>query len=80
MLPRIADITPTQARYLAFIDALRAAGFSGDLTCDYANRVVQATDNSIYQLLPQGVLYPKDIDDLILIPGRATRSAFTTSP
>lgn len=67
MLPRIANITPTQTQYLAFIDALRAGGFQGDLNPDYANRVVQATDNSIYQILPQGVLYPKDLDDLVLI-------------
>ena len=29
MLPRIADITPTQAKYLAFLDALRTRGFKG---------------------------------------------------
>ena len=31
MLPRIADITPTQTKYLAFLDALRTRGFKGDL-------------------------------------------------
>jgi FAD/FMN-containing dehydrogenase len=67
MLPRIADITPTQTKYLAFIDALRAGGFKGDLNPDYANRIVQATDNSIYQILPQGVIYPRDTEDLVLI-------------
>jgi hypothetical protein len=76
MLPRIADITPTQTKYLTFLDALRARGFKGDLNPDYANRVVQATDNSIYQLLPQGVVYPKDLDDLVLLAKLSSEDRF----
>ncbi|MES2535651.1 MAG: FAD-binding and (Fe-S)-binding domain-containing protein [Pseudomonadota bacterium] len=67
MLPRIADITPAQSRYQGFVAALKTGGFKGDLQLDYANRVVLATDNSIYQILPQGVLYPAGTEDLVLI-------------
>jgi FAD/FMN-containing dehydrogenase/Fe-S oxidoreductase len=76
MLPRIADITPTQATYLAFLDALKTRGFKGDLAPDYANRVVQATDNSIYQLLPQGAVYPKDVDDLVVLAKLSAEERF----
>jgi FAD/FMN-containing dehydrogenase/Fe-S oxidoreductase len=76
MLPRIADITPTQTKYLAFIDALRTGGFRGDLNLDYANRVVQATDNSIYQILPQGAVYPRNTEDLVLIAKLSNQERF----
>ncbi|GLS25689.1 FAD-binding and (Fe-S)-binding domain-containing protein [Marinibactrum halimedae] len=65
MIPSIRHTSPVQQHYLAFIEALKACGFEGDMNPDYANRTVLATDNSIYQVLPQGVIYPKSIDDLI---------------
>lgn len=67
MIPNIRHTSPVQSLYLAFIEALRDSSFSGDLSPDYANRTVLATDNSIYQVLPQGVLYPRNIDDLVSI-------------
>ncbi len=67
MIPRIDQTSPVQALYLNFINALRERGFGGDLNPDYANRTVLATDNSIYQVLPQGVLYPRTTSDLIMI-------------
>ncbi|WP_404298219.1 FAD-linked oxidase C-terminal domain-containing protein [Halomonas sp.] len=50
--------------YLSFLEALREAGFEGEIAPDFAARTVQATDNSIYQRLPQAVLYPKHAEDL----------------
>lgn len=67
MIPSIRETSPVQAQYLAFIEALKACGFEGDLNPDYANRTVLATDNSIYQVLPQGVIYPKNTADLVRI-------------
>jgi len=67
MIPRIDQTSPVQALYLSYINALRDSGFKGDLNPDYANRTVLATDNSIYQVLPQGVLYPRDTEDLVKI-------------
>ncbi|WP_416137507.1 FAD-binding and (Fe-S)-binding domain-containing protein [Halomonas sp. HK25] len=52
------------APYLRFLDALKAAGFEGEIAPNYADRTVLATDNSIYQRLPQAALYPRHAEDL----------------
>ncbi|GAA0785109.1 D-2-hydroxyglutarate dehydrogenase YdiJ [Marinobacterium sediminicola] len=76
MIPRIDKIDDTQSLYLDFIETLKQQGFKGDLNPDYANRVVLATDNSIYQVLPQGVLYPKNTDDLVMIASLSNEPRF----
>lgn len=58
------DPVDTQ-RIAALEDALSSSGFRGELTTDLASRVVNATDNSIYQILPAAVLYPRDGQDLV---------------
>ncbi|MCE9662704.1 FAD-binding protein [Halomonas sp. M5N1S17] len=62
------------APYLRFLDILKANGFAGEIAPDYANRTVLATDNSIYQRLPQAVLYPRHAEDLERIARLAARS------
>src|SRR5690554_1820320 len=57
-LPKVAQHTQ------AFLDDLSAAGYIGDIDVSYGGRLVAATDNSIYQQLPQAVLYPKSQNDL----------------
>ncbi|MBA4501812.1 D-2-hydroxyglutarate dehydrogenase YdiJ [Marinobacterium marinum] len=76
MIPRLDQIDDTQSLYLEFIETLQEQGFKGDLNPDYANRTVLATDNSIYQVLPQGVLYPKHTDDLVLIATLSSQARF----
>lgn len=44
-----------------------AADFVGDIDSTEAVRHVYSTDNSIYQLKPQAVIYPKDIKDIQLV-------------
>ena len=53
--------------YQAFARELEKNGFKGDIELGYADRTVLATDNSIYQILPEGVLYPSDTADFCLI-------------
>ncbi len=67
MIPVISSTSTVQALYNAFIEDLKNTGFEGELCLDYANRTVLATDNSIYQVLPQGVIYPKHIQDLLVL-------------
>lgn len=64
MIPKLNQISQSQSHYLAFLEALKETGFKGDVCPDYANRTVLSTDNSVYQILPQGIVYPSSTDDL----------------
>ncbi|WP_295802669.1 FAD-binding and (Fe-S)-binding domain-containing protein [uncultured Microbulbifer sp.] len=76
MIPALREINDVQALYLQFLKALKQAGFHGDTSPSYASRTVLSTDNSIYQVLPQAVVYPRDIHDLQLLMELADREEF----
>ncbi len=61
-------------RLQAFLAALDAAGFTGDIETSPGARVVAATDNSIYQLPPEAIVYPRSGDDLSRIARAASRA------
>ncbi|NDL71521.1 D-2-hydroxyglutarate dehydrogenase YdiJ [Vreelandella alkaliphila] len=61
---RTAPFKRLSTHYVRFLEALRARGFEGEIAPDYANRTVLATDNSIYQRLPQAAVFPKHAEDL----------------
>ncbi|WP_250459487.1 D-2-hydroxyglutarate dehydrogenase YdiJ [Microbulbifer litoralis] len=76
MIPALREIDEVQALYLQYLQALKEAGFRGDTSPSYASRTVLATDNSIYQVLPQAVVYPRDVHDLQLLMELAEREDF----
>lgn len=76
MIPALTPSSVTQECYLAFLSALEADGFQGEINTDYGNRLALATDNSIYQLLPQAVLYPRHKEDLCVLTRLASRDEF----
>ncbi|NML43279.1 FAD-binding oxidoreductase [Ramlibacter sp. G-1-2-2] len=63
-IARIAPPTSIAATYRGFLDALGASGFRGEIGTGYAERTVLATDNSVYQRLPQAAVYPCDTADV----------------
>ncbi|WP_192034687.1 FAD-binding and (Fe-S)-binding domain-containing protein [Halomonas sp. YLGW01] len=75
MIAQLDTLARLDADYLRFLEALRAEGFDGEIAPDYANRTVLATDNSIYQRLPQAVLYPRHGEDLERIARLAGQDA-----
>jgi FAD/FMN-containing dehydrogenase/Fe-S oxidoreductase len=66
MIARLTGTAPATL-YPDFLEALRTAGFRGQLSADYATRTVLATDNSIYQRLPQAAVFPQDAEDVARI-------------
>ncbi|QJR82403.1 FAD-binding oxidoreductase [Alteromonas pelagimontana] len=63
-LPRIAPQSSPLSHYQAYLTALENSAFSGDIDFSYGSRLVVATDNSVYQKLPQAVIFPKNIADM----------------
>lgn len=61
---RTAPFKRLGTHYLRFLEALKTRGFDGEIAPDYAQRTVLATDNSIYQRLPQAVVFPRHAEDL----------------
>ncbi|MFL0804801.1 MAG: FAD-binding oxidoreductase [Agarilytica sp.] len=76
MIPVLNNINPVQSHYLDFLNALKVTAFSGDISPDYASRTVLSTDNSIYQVLPQGVIYPANENDLIILAQLADQEKY----
>lgn len=66
MIPSLRIEDSLKPDHRAYLDALRAGGFTGDICTDYATRLVAATDNSVYQIVPQAVICPRTQSDLIL--------------
>ncbi len=76
MIPRLHDISAVQSHYLHFFRALENAGFEGEICPDFANRTALSTDNSIYQIYPQGVVYPRNIEDLVALTSLANQPEY----
>ncbi|UIP29053.1 FAD-binding and (Fe-S)-binding domain-containing protein [Photobacterium sp. TLY01] len=76
MLPALTFENSIDEIVLSYLDALENAGFSGDVERTYASRLAVATDNSIYQQLPQAVVFPKSVDDLVLVGKVGQQPAF----
>ena len=63
----IAAVPPQEqipADYRRFLNALREAGFDGEIDAGAALRTVLATDNSIYQRRPQAAVFPRHAADV----------------
>ncbi|MGU3463623.1 FAD-binding and (Fe-S)-binding domain-containing protein [Methylobacterium sp. C33D] len=67
MIPHLPPGPKVPSLTAAFCAELRARGFAGDITLAEADRTVLATDNSIYQITPQAIAFPRDRDDLVRI-------------
>ena len=76
MIPQISQAPGLVQRVLTFLDALKAQGFTGDTATSYADRLLMSTDNSIYQLLPDAVLFPRSTADVALIARVAGEERF----
>lgn len=78
MIPQISQAPGLVQRVLDFLEALKQNGFNGDTATSYADRLTMATDNSIYQLLPDAVVFPRSTADVALIARLAGEERFKT--
>ena len=67
MIPRIANLSKVEAKYHQFLQNLAHQGFTGEIEERYSVRLLCATDNSVYQKMPQAVVFPKSKQDVALL-------------
>jgi FAD/FMN-containing dehydrogenase/Fe-S oxidoreductase len=76
MLPLLSHKQTLEPVYLAYLDALEQSDFNGEIDKRYSARLIQATDNSVYQFLPQAVIYPASQKDVELVLRLAAKPEF----
>ena len=57
MIPQISQAPVGSSTGAEFLQVLEQQGFTGDTATSYADRLTMATDNSVYQLLPDAVIF-----------------------
>lgn len=77
MKPKKLIETPSKIT-IEFIDYLQSQNFDGDFGNTYSDRIVFSTDNSIYQVLPQSILFPKNESDVIKIMKGLSNDEFSS--
>lgn len=63
-------------RYRDFLVALGQESFAGEISTQRGERLVFGTDNSIYQRLPQAIVYPRDEGDVQILAKLAAQEAW----
>ena len=76
MIPKLAPEQLLDTTVVSFCQSLKAAGFAGDIETSYGSRLAVATDNSVYQQLPQAVILPKHQADIVLFTELASTTKY----
>ncbi len=76
MMPSTRSLPAPPALTARFVQAVRDAGFSGEVSHAAADRIVMATDNSVYQMAPDAILFPRSRADLVRIARTLSDPAF----
>ncbi len=78
MIPRLRSDLDTVLPEASFFERLMEAGFTGDVEVGAASRTVFSTDNSIYQMAPAGIVFPKGVEDLKIVATVLSEPAFSS--
>ncbi len=76
MLPRLQSQSDVDPLVLRFLEQLKETSYSGDIEATYSSRLAVATDNSVYQQLPQAVVHPKNTSDVQIIASLGAQEEF----
>jgi FAD/FMN-containing dehydrogenase/Fe-S oxidoreductase len=76
MIPALQGSVRTDSITTGFLAELRLRGFEGEIAQGHADRTVFATDNSIYQLAPQAIVFPRHETDVVRVAKLAAEARF----
>jgi len=77
MIPNLSHNENIKQDYFAFLGALLKTDYNGEIAQSYASRLAVATDNSVYQWLPQAIIFPKSTQDIVEICQLAQSEEFS---
>jgi FAD/FMN-containing dehydrogenase/Fe-S oxidoreductase len=77
MLPRLEPDLIDDPLVSRFQESLKATGYQGDISTLAHDRMALATDNSIFQMVPQMVLHPRNESDVVLVTKTLGQKAFS---
>ncbi|MDX2471461.1 MAG: FAD-binding and (Fe-S)-binding domain-containing protein [SAR324 cluster bacterium] len=83
MIPRLQTQNSPDFLTQKFLISLKAKAFEGEIESSFAERLALATDNSVYQVVPSAVLYPKnkaDIAKVLTLLGTEEFKAIKVTP
>lgn len=68
MIPRLTVASAVSPVVSQFLDVLKKqVGFGGEIDQSLSSRLIVSTDNSVYQILPEAVIFPKTTEDISTI-------------
>jgi len=77
MIPRLSSSSVVPENYRAYLQALKNSDdFHGEIDEALSSRLLVATDNSVYQVLPQAVVFPRSQDDIAAVFKLAAQERF----
>ncbi len=76
MIARLSPPDVQNVSYEGFLSRLEEEGFQGEIARSYGDRTVLATDNSIYQRLPQAAVFPRHARDVETLARLVARPEF----
>ncbi|MBL7525074.1 FAD-binding and (Fe-S)-binding domain-containing protein [Legionella bononiensis] len=68
MIPRLTASSAVTSSVHLFLQTLKeTTGFHGEIDQSLSSRLIVSTDNSVFQVLPQAVIFPKNEQDIVSI-------------
>lgn len=68
MIPRLTASSAVSPSVSQFLDTLKKhVGFHGEIDSSLSSRLIVSTDNSVYQILPDAVIFPENAEDISTI-------------
>ncbi|HFD2270734.1 TPA: FAD-binding oxidoreductase [Legionella pneumophila] len=65
MIPRLTSSTATPRKIRLFLQQLeKIPDFHGEIDEALSSRIVLSTDNSVYQIIPEAIIFPKSENDI----------------
>ncbi len=67
MIPQLSTPPQLGPKVARWLKDLRQSGFEGDIDTRFSARLTAASDNSVYEILPEAIVFPRSAGDVVKI-------------